>query len=94
MMQSISRLLTRGLVGLFAFPVFSVLTVGLAASAVLTIAAGILRTFGADIQMNMLLFEVPRYLSLPVALGFGVFFVCLSAMSWKALRLSYKFVAL
>lgn len=91
-MRSIPNRLLRGLVGLFAFPVFGVLAAGMALCALVTTAAGILRTVGVDIQMNMLLFEVPRYLSLPVALGFSVLFVGLSAASWRALRLSYKFV--
>lgn len=93
-MRTIPNLMLRGLVGLFAFPVFGVLTAGLALCAVVTIVAGILRTIGVDIQMNMVLFEVPRYLSVPVALGFSVLFIGLSAASWRALRLSYRFVVL
>jgi len=81
-------------VGLFAFPFFSVLTAGLLISAVLTLAAGLFRTFGLKLEMNLLLFEVPRLLSLPVAFLFAAFFCYVAFVSWKILRLSYRFVTL
>lgn len=47
-MRSIPNRLLRGLVGLFAFPVFGVLAAGMALCALVTTAAGILRTVGVS----------------------------------------------
>jgi len=92
-MKGIHSILIKGIVGLFAFPVFSVLTAGLFASALLSFAAGLLRTFGMDLRMSAGLAEVPRLLSLPFGLVFSILFLFLAVKSWKALRLSYRFVA-
>jgi len=93
-MQAVGRMALKILVGLFAFPFFSVLTAGLLISAIITLAAGLLRTFGLQLEMNLLLFEVPRFLSVPVALIFAALFCYVAFVSWKMLRLSYRFVTL
>lgn len=91
-MQSIPKILLKGIVGLFAFPVFSVLTVGLYISALLSVAAGLGRTFGMNIAMNIGIAEVPRLLSLPFGLLFSLLFIFLGTYCWKILRQSYRFV--
>jgi|GEM_PF-5617274 len=92
-MKGIYSGLIKGTVGLFAFPVFSVLTAGLFASALLSFAAGLLRTFGMDLKMSAGIAEVPQLLSLPFGLIFSMLFLYLAVMSWKALRFFYRFVA-
>lgn len=91
-MRSVHRVILKILVGLFAFPVFSVLTVGLFICAIVSSTAGLLRTFGFKLEMNIAMYEVPRLLSLPFALLFGVLFFYLAILSWKTLRLSYRFL--
>jgi len=82
------------LVGLFAFPVFGVLTVGLFICTLLSSLAGLLRTFGINLEMNIATFEVPRLLSLPFALLLVRYFFILGIVSWRVLRSSYRFIKL
>lgn len=79
-------------IALFTLPTFTILTVAFAGCSVFLVTVGLLRMLGANIGMNLLVIEVPRLLSLPVAIIFGIGLLYLSKISWKTLKSCYHIV--
>ena len=81
------------LVCLFAYPVLTVLTIGLCICALISVLGGIARTFGAGFRMDLLNHvSVPVLLSIPVSLVFSLLVLLIALASWKLLCQSIRFV--
>ncbi|MBB4826809.1 hypothetical protein HNO89_004091 [Sporosarcina luteola] len=87
------RTVYKGLICLFAYPVLTVLSVGLAVCSIISIMGGIARTFSVGFRMDFWDFgSVPQFLSIPVALLFSILLLLIAYMAWKLLMQSVKFV--
>lgn len=83
----------KWLLCLFALPILSVLSVGLAVCAIISFIGGIARTFGARFRMDIWDYgSVPILLSIPTAALFSALLLFIALMAWKLLRQSVKFV--
>ncbi|MDN4524023.1 hypothetical protein [Fictibacillus fluitans] len=78
----------RSVTLLFAIPVLTVLSLGLAICSAVVLAGGLLKTFGwKELHMEMLPgMHLPYWLDLPVSLIFCALFLVLSLWSRKKLK--------
>ncbi|QTD40232.1 hypothetical protein [Sporosarcina sp. Te-1] len=87
------KIVYKALICLFAYPILSVLSIGLGVCSIISIIGGILRTFGVGFRMDIWDYgSVPKLLSIPVAILFSLLLLFIAFMVWKLLMQSVQFV--
>lgn len=83
----------KGLVCLFAWPILSVLSIGLMVCSIIAVIGGIARTFNPNFQMDLWNYgSVPSSFSIPVSILMGGVLLLIGVVFWKLLMQSIHFV--